>query len=431
MKNELYEDTLERLERHQIAGIPKHEKEIHPFYKGYSIANLPASILRWLEVPPPLDNPLADEILKNFHERYKHIFLLIVDGLRLEIFERFQREVLKNNYYQEWKAILERGCLLPLTSIAPSTTSAALTTFWTGRLPAEHGIIGYELFLKEFGVTANMIFHSVASFVDEPGSLYRAGFNPDAFLPVPTLGPLFNRHGVKAFTFQHNSIASSGLSQMLLKGAVNLSFQTLEDLWRSVLTLTQNNANINTYSYIYWGNLDTLSHREGPQSPQIYEEWLGFAKPLAQFLITLSALGIKDSLFILTADHGQISAEINPSYELRHHPEFTSHLVLMPTGESRLPYLFIKNGHECEVEDYLHHHWDGHFSLMPSPEVLSAGLLGHAVPHFSTLDRTGTHIVFPKQNAYWWWVNKENHLLGRHGGLSKDEMLVPFFSFEI
>ena len=108
MKNELYEDTLERLERHQITGIPKHEKEIHPFYKGYSIANLPASILRWLEVPPPLDNPLADEILKNFHERYKHIFLLIVDGLRLEIFERFQREVLKNNYYQEWKAILER-----------------------------------------------------------------------------------------------------------------------------------------------------------------------------------------------------------------------------------------------------------------------------------------------------------------------------------
>lgn len=49
---------FERLKGIRLAGIPKHEKEIHPFYKGYSIANLPASILRWLEVPPPLDNPL-------------------------------------------------------------------------------------------------------------------------------------------------------------------------------------------------------------------------------------------------------------------------------------------------------------------------------------------------------------------------------------
>jgi hypothetical protein len=43
----------------------------------------------------------------------------------------------------------------------------------------------------------------------------------------------------------------------------------------------------------------------------------------------------------------------------------------------------------------------------------------------------GSHIVFPENNAYWWWVNKENHLLGRHGGLSRDEMLVPFFAMEV
>jgi len=69
--------------------------------------------------------------------------------------------------------------------------------------------------------------------------------------------------------------------------------------------------------------------------------------------------------------------------------------------------------------------------MLSSSDVLAAGLLGHAIPHLSTIERMGSHVAFPKNNAYWWWVNKENHLYGRHGGLSRDEMLVPFFTLEI
>lgn len=431
MNEAKYLSLITQLDQYRLKDLPKYEGEIHPNYQGYSIANLPASILGWLGVPPPLENPLAEEILGTHKASYKHVIFLLVDGLKLEFFRRFSREILEMDLHKEWKIIMEKAQLYPLSSIAPSTTSAALTTLWTGRLPAEHGIIGYELFLKEFGFTANMIFHSVASFIGDTGSVYRAGFVPDTFLPVPTLGPLLSRHGVKPFAFQHSSISSSGLSRMLLKGVKSIAFDSSEDLWQSVERVHAENKDQTTYTYIYWGGLDTLSHHGGPDSPQLYDEWVLFAKNLAGFLNKISTMELDDTVFILTADHGQIKTEVLEDYNLHNHPEFTRHLVMMPTGESRLPYLFIKNGHEALVSDYLKENWGGQFTMLSSSEVLVAGLLGHAIPHLSTIDRMGSHIVFPKNNAYWWWVNKENHLYGRHGGLSREEMLVPLFTLEL
>jgi hypothetical protein len=104
---------------------------------------------------------------------------------------------------------------------------------------------------------------------------------------------------------------------------------------------------------------------------------------------------------------------------------------MVPTGESRLPYLNIKPGHREFVENYLQANWQGNFTLLPVKNAQTSGLLGNRNYHQSTIDRMGSHIVFPRGNAYWWWVEKENHLLGRHGGLSTEEMLIPFFALPI
>ena len=425
-----YDSILLTIKNHQLPGIPSEEGLIHPHYGGYSIANLPASICGWQGLPAPIDNPFSPVILKLFNRSYQHIIFLLVDGLRLELFNRFYIETLETGMHKAWKSLLQEGEFFPLTSISPSTTSAALTTFWTGRLPAEHGVIGYELFLKELGLTANMIFHSVASFIGDTGSVYRAGFNPATFLPVETLGPLFKENGIRSFAFQHSSIASSGLSQMLLKDVQSIPFETAFDLWQSMEKNLTSHRKSRTFSYIYWSGLDTLSHHISPDSSRLYEEWGLFAKLLNQSLNKVRLSGLENTLFIMTADHGQIPTKIEADYDLQNHPDFTRHLVLMPTGEGRLPFLFIKNRQEEEIAGYLRTHWEEQFSMLPSEEILSSGLLGNGMPHQLTIDRMGSHVVFPKGNAYWWWVNKENHLLGRHGGLSSQEMLVPFFALQ-
>jgi hypothetical protein len=42
------------------------------------------------------------------------------------------------------------------------------------------------------------------------------------------------------------------------------------------------------------------------------------------------------------------------------------------------------------------------------------------------MDRLGDWILIAQDDAYLWWSDRENPLLGRHGGLSSAEMLVPF-----
>ena len=427
----LHQKILHKILNHKIEGIPKFDHQMHPYYDGFSNANIPASICRWLGCPLPSSRPLDDEILQSLKQSYQHVIFVVVDGLGMEFLQRDLNERQPSPSSDNWKAILRDNLLLPLTSMTPSTTSAALTTFWTGRLPAEHGIIGYELFLKEYGLIANMIKHSVSAFLNESGNLVKAGFDPKTFLPVETLGKHFDTHGVQAYALQHETIADSGLSQMFLNGTQAHPYQTLPEMWQDAWNIQQENADSKSYTYIYWGELDTLAHHAGPQNEELIQQWQVFTKHLAEFILRFGTQRDHRTLLVLTADHGQIPTEILPDYDLQNHPDFMQHLLMNPSGESRLPYLFIKPGHEEALREYLGSRWEGQFSMLPSSEVLASGLLGKCQPYQGTIDRMGQYVVFPKNNAYWWWVKKENQLLGRHGGLSQSEMLVPFLALEL
>jgi len=427
MQNSKFNSILERIEKNRLPSIPEIKNSIHPFYQGFSIANLPASISSWFGIPetgnPRLDPLIADQ----FQSEYQNVILLLVDGLGLKLFERLFDEKSKSDH----SIIRNEGAVFPLTSITPSTTSAALTTLWTGRLPAEHAYIGYELFLKEFGLIANMITHQVASIMEEPVNIKRAGFHPAAFLDVPTLGDHFRKNKIHPFSFQHDSIYSSGLSEMLLQNVEQIPFSDKEDLWNACLRILSKYRNERAYLYIYWSGLDTASHHDGPESDDVFGGLKDFVFSLEGFLEKLSQNGQKDTLFILTADHGQIGTEIKPDYELRNHPELLENLIMQPTGESRMPFLYLKRNSEDHVRDYLDSHWDNQFLMLKSDEVLESCLLGDGNMSLSTRDRFGSHVVFTQGNVYWWWPKKENHLLGRHGGLSRDEMLVPLYLLEI
>jgi predicted AlkP superfamily pyrophosphatase or phosphodiesterase len=415
----LFEQTLETIRSFQLPGLPRREGEIHPFYGGLSNANLPASICRWLDCTLPFGLPLDAALTAGLPERFRNVILLVVDGMRLDLFGEYLRAD------RALRGVMDGLQFAPLTSIAPSTTSAALTTLWTGRQPAEHGIIGYELFLKEFGFIANMITHSVASFTRENNNLVKAGFEAQQFLPVPTLTGHFRQKGVTPHAMQHISLTRSGLTDMLFSGVESHAYRTQSDMWARVEDILESGTDQKQYIYIYWGDLDTQSHLYGPEDRQIRNEWEAFAALMVPALECINKMSHGETLFILTADHGQIPTPIDSEMELRNHPDLIRHLVMLPSGESRLPYLFVKHGHEEWVRNYLTSHWEGRFAMYPSADVLESGLLGSYTPHAATIDRMGDLVVFPEGNAYWWWVNKENRLLGRHGGLSAQEMLVP------
>lgn len=412
-------DLLPRLEAHRLPGLEPGDGTLLPDYSGTTLANLPASICRWLGADPLGCQPLPPQWMGlAAHERYQHVILLVVDGLGMSLFRRFW-------HCEPWASWIQAGALAPLTSVVPSTTAAALTTLWTGRTPAEHGVIGFDLWLKEFGMVGNMIFHSPSAFSGDTGSLKRAGFQPETFLPVPTLGAHLSRQGIRSFSFQHNSIARSGLSSMLLPEVETLGYRTLSDLWVTLHSVQESLAGESSYTYVYFGDLDELSHRYGPDDERVLLEFSAFAHLLERFIQKLSKQQRGDTLFLMVADHGQIYTPHVGKYELRNHPELVRHFSIQPTGEARLPYLFLRPGHEQAARDYIRQVWAGQFDILPGEQVLQSGLLGHEPIYARTYDRLGDWVVMPRGNAYWWFPERDNPLLGRHGGLSQTEMLVP------
>ena len=99
------------------------------------------------------------------------------------------------------------------------------------------------------------------------------------------------------------------------------------------------------YAWVYWGELDHLSHIYGPDDERTVAEFASFSTAFERlFLSRLSPELRRDTLVILTADHGQINTQKYSNYDLNHHPEFTRRLHLQPTGENRMAYLYLRPG---------------------------------------------------------------------------------------
>jgi len=362
---------------------------------------------------------------------FRQVILLVVDGLGLDKLSRFvQAGRTGDARFTLWDKLLVEGTLLPLTSVVPSTTATALTSLWTGRTPAEHGVLGYEMWLKEYNLSANMITHTPASYRGDVGGLQRAGFDTATFLPVPTLGPHLAASGIRAHAFQHFSIAFSGLSAMLFPMVDVYPFQTLSDLWVSLPAHLKAHAHERAFTYVYWGELDELSHRHGPNDLRVELEFANFTALVSYFIEELKG-GRGDTLLLMTADHGHLDTPKSPRFELRNHPELASCLHMLPTGESRFAYLHVKPGCERKVQDYLQRALPGQFVLLPSEAVRASGLLGGGRAHPGLADRTGDYTLIAQDSAYLWWANKENNMLGRHGGMSMIEMTIPLFGLVI
>lgn len=421
----LVDQIIPDLKNHKIPGIHTGENTIHPYYDGYSLVNLPGSICTLFNLPPFGARPLGHSILSNLNQDYEHVIFLLVDGLRLNFF----REYLNR---EPWASFAQNGLIAPLTSITPSTTSAALTTLWTGAHPSEHGILGYEIWLREYGVIANMILHAAFTFNGDVGGLKRAGFDPATFLPVPTMGPHLKKHGVEPYALQHSAIAYSGLSKMLFPEVNVLPFKSNGDLFVNLQQLLESRQGKRTYAYVYWEMIDSLSHMYGPDDIRNTWEFDLFSQGLIRTLQTIQKQKTGRTLFLLTADHGHIHTPILDKYDMSRNADINQHLTMVPTGENRLPYLFPRSGHEEQLFTVLKQTYGDDFLPLRSQDAIRFGLFGNGNHHPFLADRLGDWILIPKDDAYlWWWWQKENPLLGRHGALSPQEMLVPFFALEL
>lgn len=399
-----------------------------PDNTGHSLCNVPGTVSKLLNGPELSAPALNQEILDKFEGRYRNVILLLVDALGYDHLQRLMAAG-KAGF---WKENLNRASLFPLTSICPSTTASALTTLWTGTEPAQHGYIGYEMWLKRYSMVVNTILHMPASYFGDAGSLTKSGFVPESFLGLKPLGVQFAERGIESHAFLPYSIGGSGLSRMHLEKASVHGYVAESDMWANLRDLLNTPARGARFLYVYWSTLDSLIHRYGPDDARVDNQFSDLSRSLEVNLLGGLEKSVREkTLLLLTADHGAIATPVHEKYNLSKHPDFLRMLQMLPTCEARLPFLFIKPGLEAEVRAYFANAWPGQFTLLSMEEALSMRLFGAGEEHPELRDRLGDLIVVSRGDAYLWWPDKPNVMQARHGGLHRLEMLIPLYALPL
>ncbi len=424
MGNNILIPNLNRLVLAKNPLFPPQFNFVFPDYQGYSIANLPASLCKWLGVSKLGQKELV--LPDGFIEKksYKQVILFLVDALGLDA-------LIAERKSAGWKELIGETNLIALSSVVPSTTTSALVSLWTGCAPIEHGLTGYEMYLKEYGLIANMITFAPSAFAGEINILRKAGFQPENFLGIPTLSNHLRYHNVEVHAFQPAPIARSSLTTMLMPGASVHPYRTQSDLWISLAQLVSQRPADPRYIWAYWGDYDDLGHQYGIDDARLKRELEHLALHIKQFVADIPVSDREDTLFLLCADHGMVSTIQDPWFEVRNHSQVWNKLVMPPSGENRLAYLYPYAHSATQLSSEIQETWGDSFLQINSQDAIKSGIFGQGIAHPAFADRVGETMLIATQDAYLWWAYKENTLKGRHGALHRSEMLVPLLSIHL
>jgi hypothetical protein len=236
--------------------------------------------------------------------------------------------------------------------------------------------------------------------------------------------------GAPVYHLIEKPFVESALSQVQIRGARELlGFITSSDMWVALRNCVEAHRRERALFMAYWSAVDTIAHTFGPSSEGIVAEINNFAFSFErEFLVRLSSAARQDTLFLLASDHGQVDSPIHRAVFMHAHPDLRSHLLMDFTGDARAAYLYCRNGEVDAARDYFATRLADRFFVLDARAALDAGLFGPGILAPETEHRIGDLIVLPRDDSYLWDRRDEPNMLGRHGGLAEDEMLVPLMA---
>jgi hypothetical protein len=353
-----------------------------PSYDGACITNVVPALLQ--------PEPHAPEWLPAVAHDAERVVLLVIDGLG-------------------WNQLTERTALAPviagmdggpITTVAPSTTATALTSITTGLPPGQHGVVGYRIAVD--GEVLNVLRWSTATGDARqsipPGKLQQqlafGGQRP----PVVTRAE-----------FETSGFTGAHLDQTRFTG-----YRTLGTLVAEVVRLARSGE---PFVYAYYEGLDKVSHEYG--LGPAYDEELRWIDHLVAALLESLPAG---TVLLVTADHGQVQVGDNvvqlPGEVLGH--------VAMQSGEGRFRWLHARAGRAADLQGAAVELLGEQAWVRSRSEAIEEGWFGPVVTDRAA-GRLGDVLLAAKDALAF----HDQHdtgpyvLVGRHGSLTPDEMLVP------
>ena len=386
-------------------------RRVLPDYDGGSIVNVAASILDAFGVEPP-SAPLRPDLLPSGGLAGPGgTVLLVVDALGLSQLE----------------AALTAGCTprlaqlidtAPLgtqriTSIFPSTTTAALNSLATACVPAEHGVMGHMLWLEEVGAVVNMLtFYPVGG--DTP-------ISENVVRRVPTLYERLAAAGVPSTLITDFAFEGTPFTNLLTEGSRFAGYGGLSQIPYQLELALQAAAGPAFYS-LYWPLIDTLSHFHGPDhaatpSPACRVEMEFIDLMVGKVADVCAGHGCT---LVVIADHGQ--TPLYPERALPVEGELRAALSGAPGGARRALYLSGVDVESVYADTRLAAGVD---LAIATDDAIAAGWFGG--PCDGVRSRLGDVIILAGEGVQFLYDYGRGTYTqsGSHSGLTSQEMVVP------
>jgi hypothetical protein len=377
-----------------------------PDYQGGSLANLMTSLALSLGAEPGPCPPLRQLSPEPWPGKTA---LIVADGLGQQFLSRHLPD-----------SALMAHARGTMTSVFPSTTATAITTFMTGQAPRQHAITGWHMFFAELGALATVLPYRLRHGglpLGDAGHLFRH------LAPAP----FYDRLPVASVLLSPASIAHSAFNQAHAGQAVIIPYASLEQMFE-LLARELDQAGRTRFVYAYYPEIDALAHEHGSASAQVRTCAAAFDEAFAGLLKRARGTRV-----IVTADHGFIDTAPEHCLDLADHPAFRACLTLPLCGEPRTAYAYVHAHKAKAFEDYARNHLSHCLDLRRSRDLVELGWFGPGPTHPRLLDRVGDYVLMMKENWIvrdWMPQEKPYWLAGVHGGVSAEEMTVPLIVAE-
>lgn len=377
-----------------------------PDYQESSIVNLMSSLSGALGTSvndyAELPSLGSDDLVGS-----RNIVLLVIDGLGYNYLRNFGQGSVMHKYLRA-----------KLTSVFPSTTATAITTFMTGLAPQQHGLTGWFTYLKELGcITA------VLPFRPRVGA-NRFDSNSIDIHRLYDHKPFFELIDCNAFVVAPEWIIHSEFNTVHSGSALLYGYNSLGECFDNIETIVKKSTD-KKYIYAYWPDFDRLSHDMGCHSEKVNRH---FAELDEAFEHLIHKLEGTDTTVIVTADHGFIDTEVSKIIHVHEHMPIQQALVMPLSGEPRASYCYVHPHQEQEFIDYITTELAYCMDIKASHVLVAEGYFGKGKVHPKLHERIGHYTLLMKDN----YIIKDQLAgekpfvhIGVHGGISPEEMFVP------
>lgn len=137
---------------------------------------------------------------------------------------------------------------------------------------------------------------------------------------------------------------------------------------------------------------------------------------------------LRDTLLILTADHGHVDSK---RVCIKDYPKIMDCLKRIPTIEPRALNLFVKEDKRDEFEGEFTGEFGDKFLLLPKGKVLEMKLFGYGTEHKYFRGMLGDYLAVAIDDlSVFNTKEKAEKFISVHAGLTEDEMIIPLIVLE-